>query len=328
MEEYQIKDLALGCIVGALVGDAAGAPLEFKRQVEECDIDAAIRMSGGGVIDTEKGQVTDDGEMTIALAMALCQENPRYRFPLNNVASSYVDWHKSRPIDCGMTCARALSVLTDDKRMHAECMLANAARCNMASEANGALMRATPIPIWCHRFDSINVVAQYARLDAMLTHPSQTCVDCNAIYCVALWSLIRNGGDAHRARMAMDDYVTNHIFSPAVKRWLDKDVAGGTYAERHSDVARRNIGHVKHAFCMAIDALHNPPVDFESGIRRVLEMGGDTDTNAAIVGGMLGAMFGYDDIPSFMKDPVMKYSRTALYSPASAKYFVDSVYFD
>lgn len=38
-------------------------------------------------------------------------------------------------------------------------------------------------------------------------------------------------------------------------------------------------------------------VDFESGVRKSIEVGGDTDTNGAIVGAVLGARFGLTAIP-------------------------------
>lgn len=38
----------------------------------------------------------------------------------------------------------------------------------------------------------------------------------------------------------------------------------------------------------------------------VLTLGGDVDTNAAIVGGMIGALHGAASIPAFMSQPVLK----------------------
>ena len=38
-------------------------------------------------------------------------------------------------------------------------------------------------------------------------------------------------------------------------------------------------------------------MDFESGLRHAVEAGGDTDTNGAIVGAVLGARFGLAAIP-------------------------------
>ncbi len=44
---------------------------------------------------------------------------------------------------------------------------------------------------------------------------------------------------------------------------------------------------------------------FEEAISNVLSMGGDTDTNAAIVGGIIGALHGASGIPQYMKEPVL-----------------------
>lgn len=330
------KDRALGCILGALVGDAAGAPLEFKRGFGEADLESALRMSGGGSLNLAKGQITDDGELTLALASALQTSGarPHERFPLGDIARAYQSWFKSGPVDCGMTCGRAFAVLHGGSAEVAECMLANAARCNTLSQANGALMRATPIPVWCHRDSSSDAVAHYARLDALLSHPSQTCQDCNAAYCVALWSLIRSGGDAGEARHEFENFVAYRTANPEVQRWLVEETpkyfvregAGGGEGGgggRHESIATSHIGHVKHAFCLVAGLLRDPPPSYEAGIRHVLRLGGDTDTNAAIAGGLLGAIFGWEAIPGYMLWPVLAHSRDARFSPLSAAAFVD-----
>jgi len=42
-------------------------------------------------------------------------------------------------------------------------------------------------------------------------------------------------------------------------------------------------------------------------IKEVLIGGGDTDTNAWIVGGMIGSMIGYSELPSYQRDIVMNW---------------------
>jgi ADP-ribosylglycohydrolase len=65
-------DAGLGCLLGACVGDAAGATLEFLGHKPTPDeVEGAITMSGGGVWGLSPGQITDDGELTLALALAL-----------------------------------------------------------------------------------------------------------------------------------------------------------------------------------------------------------------------------------------------------------------
>lgn len=291
-------DNALGCIVGALVGDAAGAPLEFKKHITQADIDNAVFMKGGGPLNVGKGQITDDGELTVTLAASLCTSQ---YYPLETVASGYNNWYNSMPFDCGNTCGRAFRVQRDYNGSISDIMQYNAAKYNMLSEANGALMRLTPIPIKFYK-ESHDVLSQMSRIDATLSHPNTICQDCNSIYSIALANLVTNNGNTTKVYDIVNDYVRTHIHSP-VKTWYDTE----RYKyKQDEDIAKTNIGHVKHAFCMAMNYLEFPE-SYETGIRRVLEMAGDSDTNAAICGGILGAINGFHKIPDHMKIPVLNY---------------------
>jgi ADP-ribosylglycohydrolase len=67
-------DAARGTVVGALIGDAVGAKLEFLGRVPTAiEIEEALQMPGGGVCELAPGQVTDDGELTLSLADALIE---------------------------------------------------------------------------------------------------------------------------------------------------------------------------------------------------------------------------------------------------------------
>ena len=65
-------EFALGSLLGACVGDAAGATLEFiGRTPSYEEALRAMAMSGGGYFKLAPGQITDDGELTLSLARAL-----------------------------------------------------------------------------------------------------------------------------------------------------------------------------------------------------------------------------------------------------------------
>jgi hypothetical protein len=64
------------------------------------------------------------------------------------------------------------------------------------------------------------------------------------------------------------------------------------------------IGHVRHAFVAALWFLRRPEIVYEEAIHRTLMRGGDTDTNAAIVGGLVAC---YQDVPEAMKGMVMEF---------------------
>jgi ADP-ribosylglycohydrolase len=51
-------------------------------------------------------------------------------------------------------------------------------------------------------------------------------------------------------------------------------------------------------------------VSYEEAIKKVLLQGGDTDTNAKIVGNVMGALHGMDAIPSYMTEPVLAFDCT------------------
>ena len=68
----------------------------------------------------------------------------------------------------------------------------------------------------------------------------------------------------------------------------------------------RQIGWLKHAFVLSFCYLLVPGMTYEKAIRDTLLLAGDTDTNAAIVGGMIGAAVGIDGLPKSYVDKVLK----------------------
>src|SRR5689334_932890 len=105
------NDGALGAVLGALVGDAAGAVLEFLgRPVRAEDVDHAFTMPGGGTWEVAPGQVTDDGELTMSLlrGLAFAPDDP-----VPAVAARYAAWVAGDPFDIGATTAASLGCLRD-----------------------------------------------------------------------------------------------------------------------------------------------------------------------------------------------------------------------
>src|SRR5262245_5293001 len=100
------EDAALGAVLGALVGDAAGAVLEFfGRPIEDADVARAMTLPGGGTWSVAPGQVTDDGELTMSLLSALAADPDH---PTERAARHYAQWVASDPFDIGATTAASL----------------------------------------------------------------------------------------------------------------------------------------------------------------------------------------------------------------------------
>ena len=296
-----VTDAALGAVLGALVGDAAGAVLEFfGRPIESADVAHALTMPGGGTWAVAPGQVTDDGELTMSLLHALVEEPES---PRPAAAARYAAWVASDPFDIGATTARSLGCLRDPafaaraRVAGIDVAMTEAARerC-MPSKANGSLMRATPLGVWGARRDDPALVAA-AQDDARLSHPNDACVDACVAYVLAIASLIRTPGDAALAF----DIATAWAKSSAgteVRGWLDDAAAGTGVAYSPQD------GFVRIAFTHAFRHLRLG-TSYVDALRETLAGGGDTDTNACIVGGLLGARWGARAIPDAMKAAVL-----------------------
>lgn len=294
------KEHQLGALVGALVGDASGVTLEFYRGVlTDVVVKDAMKMKGGGALNVAPGQISDDGELTLSLISALKGHKVTDTFPVKDVIASYSQWLKSEPFDCGFTCRKAFGTYSRTGNIREA--LDEVSRLNGQSEANGALMRATPIPVFYHQLPN-KTLALYARLDAQLSHPNKVCQDVNALYSIAIAELIRYPRDYEGAVMMVEEYVSTNDIHPTVKMWLEdskKDL-------NDIDDCTVNIGHVKHAFTLAFHFLRIGDT-YENAIYQTLLRGGDTDTNACIVGGMIGALYGFHGIPEEMRETVLDF---------------------
>ena len=291
---------AQGALLGALIGDAAGATLEFLgRAPTSYEIDHALTLPGGGALSVAPGQITDDGELALALARALDGSD---EYPIERVASNYLRWISSAPFDVGNATSMAMDCRVQvHTPVHMQ-MAANARAHNIDSKANGALMRCSPLGIWTVRLDDHDAV-NAALTDAALTHPNATCQWANAAYICAIRHLIVSPGDAQGAFQAALRALTLDADSTAgsteVRAWL-KDAQKGLLPTFHPMAGFVRIGFTHAFFHLMAEST------FEEALRATLAGGGDTDTNACIVGALIGALHGIEGIPKSLIEGVVQ----------------------
>src|ERR1035438_9383888 len=162
---------AEGCLLGQLAGDALGSLVEFQSpaDIRRRYPDGVRELADGGTWDTIAGQPTDDSELALMLGRMLVKER---RYDAEEARKSYVFWLNSNPFDCGGTVSSGLR-----------------GRPNPDSQANGALMRISPLGIFCSTSD-LEKTAQLAQLDASLTHPHPVCGQANALFAMAIAELV------------------------------------------------------------------------------------------------------------------------------------------
>ena len=265
-------DRAQGCLLGQFAGDALGSLVEFMPpELIRREFPEGVReMRNGGTWNTIAGQLTDDSEMALMLAGALIEQGAYVEAA---VRKAYVDWLESEPFDYGQTVLAGLR-----------------GRPNHTSQANGALMRISPLGIFGAMRNS-NEVATWARADALLTHPHPVCVEANALFARALATAIREANQP-KALYEMIRYWADEASVPAAL-----SVAIEAAAQNPPPDYIHQQGWVLIAFQNALwQLLHAPGV--EEGVVDTIMRGGDTDTNAAICGALLGAVHGRQSMPT------------------------------
>ncbi|MEM7247479.1 MAG: ADP-ribosylglycohydrolase family protein [Acidobacteriota bacterium] len=290
----ELRRRSEAALCGALVGDAAGATLEFLgRRPTEDDVEHALGLPGGGCWEVGPGQVTDDGELLISLARGLVQGGGD--FDLDAIAARYSDWLRSEPFDVGMTIGSAFGASNDseDGDGLAAAMQEQARRRGSDSKANGSLMRCMPLAVWGHDLDD-DELARVGRLDSSLSHVNPSCTDAVAAYLIAMATLLR-GGDRDKALAAAQDWIERDG-EPEVREWFAHAASGEVYP------FHPQAGYARIAFEHAFRHLRLGSTYLEA-LRETLRGGGDTDTNACIVGGLVAAAEGA--VPRELVEPVL-----------------------
>lgn len=278
---------AQGCLLGQLAGDALGSMVEFKpaSAIRRLYADGLGRIGLSPVWNTLAGQPTDDSELALMLARALVAAG---RYDDEQVAAAYGYWYASEPFDCGTTTSIGAEGIRAAQARGTSLAAGAREAASRGSESNGALMRQSPLAIWGHALAPEQLDA-LVRRDTTLTHPNRVCQDASAAFVVALAAVIRDGLDAASAYEQARDWDRRHGASEAVTRALED-------ARRRRPDYERSMGHVpialQNAFYQALNA-----DSFAEGVAATAMAGGDTDTNAAIAGALLGAIHGARAVP-------------------------------
>jgi ADP-ribosyl-[dinitrogen reductase] hydrolase len=276
---------AQGCLLGQLAGDALGAQVEFQSKASIArEYPHGVReLRDGGHWDTLAGQPTDDSELALALARSLVREGA---FAPDRVLEAYVAWYESDPFDVGTTTGAPLAAAAGTSGDVALTRAAAAAK--HASEANGSLMRVSPIGVFAA--GRPRQAAEWARADSALTHPNPVCQEACAAFAAAIAAAVGHGVDPVFAHdVAMREAARRPGRAQAVRQALER-------AKVSPRPDKTTDGWVLLALQNAFyHLLHTPSV--EDALVATVGMGGDTDTTAAICGALLGAVHGRDAIP-------------------------------
>ena len=267
----EVLSRAEGCLLGQLAGDSLGSLVEFKDAYAiRVHYPQGVReLADGGFWDTIAGQPTDDSEMALALARSLVRNG---EFSIEDVHASYQRWYDSRPFDMEYTTHCGL----DGHPV-------------LWSQSNGALMRISPLGIFGWKMQPAEL-AKCAAAETALTHPNEICRQVNWLYATAVAEAIREGHSAAAVYEGIAARAEDWKVDAAIRKRIEQAPTHGP-ADYINQMRR-----VLTAFHNALHELVNSTT-LEDAVIATVHCGGDTDTNAAICGALLGAVHGREAVP-------------------------------
>jgi ADP-ribosyl-[dinitrogen reductase] hydrolase len=274
------EDRAVGAMLGLAVGDALGAPVEGVP-AEELGGEHT-EMTGGGMYDVRPGQGTGDTQMALSLAGSLAQLGG---FDADAALAAYVSWLRADPpgisdhmrdvlgaVGGGTDAYRATSALHFERG---------------ANSGNGAVMRTTPLGIAFAGRDGPLRDATLA--DAALTHFDPLAGKVALLHNQVLSWHFTGGPDRVFAELKDPEWLDDRIEDVVIP--ATSGVLG--YA---TVLSKQEPGAAVTSTAISLAAYFNAE-SFEQGLVWAVNLGGDTDTNGAITGALLGARFGAGAIP-------------------------------
>ena len=292
------SNTVIDALLGVSIGDAVGVPFEFKSR-EEMEKYPARYMTGFGTHNQPAGTWSDDSSLTFCLAEALIDG-----YDLSNIASKFIAWRdrnywtaRGFVFDIGMTTTVALSRL---KKILISKNLDELGEQkylgNEYDNGNGSLMRILPLLFY---IKDKNIKEQFEIIwdVSALTHRHIRAAMSCLIYLKLAENLI-NGLDKENAYQKMRIDIQ--------KFWDTMDFAEieGMHFERiiQNDIRETDIEDLKTGGYV-IEVLESSiwfflqKEDYEQTILSIINLGHDTDTSAAIAGGLAGIYYGVENIP-------------------------------
>lgn len=320
----EINNRAITCFLGQMTGDALGARYEFSQssfhqtplQVIQQDVDKTgfLPILGGGIFKVDPGQITDDTEMALALVDVLRKSK---KIMGDNILKGYQRWAASQPFDMGNNTRY---IFTHPKIRTTEDARYLAARYNQQAKdqygednlSNGVLMRISPLGIIAApmMYYSINEsplliasnLINLAGVDTNLSHSSDTAVVASGVFIAIVAGNIAYGRQGLDLTLEIAGTIARQ--DSQIKGIFDRAING----QLMNPPPTEKIGFLGTALHLAIHRtiqVAKSEISFHRAMVATVELGGDTDTNCAIVGAAIGGLVDLKEIPKQWVESVL-----------------------
>ena len=277
-----------GAIFGHAIGDALGVPVEFCTK-DELEVKPVSDMEGHGTHDVPAGTWSDDTSMVLATLDSLTGT-----LDYKDIMNKFAQWlgegrytANGEVFDVGNSTRKAILLYAAGDISPTEC-----GQNSEWDNGNGSLMRMLPFVLYLYYRkleNPLDIIADASRL----THSHERSIVGCGIYALILWEILCE--KSHEAvykglSKACEIYGDNEEFAN-YSRLFELDFAALPVGKINSS------GYIVDTLEAAVWCFLNSE-SYSECVLKAVNLGEDTDTVAAVAGGMAGALYGYNNLPS------------------------------
>ena len=288
-------------IMGVVVGDALGCPVQFESR-EEVARHPVTGMRGYGTFNLPEGSWTDDSSLTIALLESIRRVG---EIDLDDIMGNFMKWlydgeftPYGESYDIGRGTMQAINRYRKNRK---------AKKCGGDEEwnnGNGSLMRIMPACIYCTVMETSGIYSDRDAIDAIhsvggLTHAHiRSNIACGLYFFMVKRILLGEGSLHERMQEGLSQGFTfyeSYLADKENLHYYDRLKDLDSFKSLPADKIK-STGYVVDALEAAIWSLITT-ISFDQALLKAVNLGDDTDTVGAIAGGLAGLYYGYDSIP-------------------------------
>src|SRR5262249_40692381 len=173
-----------GCLLGLAIGDAlAAVGIGETRESIEQKYQQIKDLIGGGKLNLNPGEYTDEGHMSVSVLESICTLRA---FNPDNIAKRFAGWYKSRPKDIGNFTRHVLQRLAEGERWEEA---SAGAALDSTLEAAGSASLVYGVPVGLYRYRNLNRLIEDSITCSRITHWDDCCTHGSVIinYTVSLF---------------------------------------------------------------------------------------------------------------------------------------------
>ena len=299
-ERHMERNIWLDGMMGVIVGDALGCPVQFmsRDEIAERPEGPVTGMESGGVYRMPEGTWTDDSSMALATLDSIVDLG---KVDPEDIMESFVDWYEEgeytpfgEAFDMGNTCSIAIETFERDR---------DPMTCGGLSErsnGNGSLMRIMPVCLYAYakKLPVKEAIKTVHEIGGLTHNHLRAKIACGLYYFCVKAILDQEGTLMERLQKGLDEGF--FFYEKDIRNMVELAYYGRLQnLQEFAKVPESKIkstGYVVDSIEAAVWSLIRTD-SFKEALLTAVNLGDDSDTVGAIAGGLAALYYGYDGIP-------------------------------